>query len=385
MSHLQILAPTRYPWLFNGPRRSSHKVDRRGFLPVNRIWKRLEALTVFNPLPPRRFDLIHAFNRIPIEPLPFIIGFESHLPRAYGLEDTSYFQTVSGILAGERCRRIIAISEHARRTFRATHRESGFLDRLEPKLGMRYPNIDIPDIADRMAGAPIEPFIVSFVGNHFGRKGGCVAVRLAEIAHERRLPVEVNIVSTLEAGAGVWTDPPRSGFFAPYFALLGLPNVRHRRSLSNAAVQQLLSRSHLCLLTTFSDTFGYSAIESMANWTPVLATRQSALPEFVIHGETGLLLDLPVNELGDWVHSASPERHAPGFEAIYAGEIERLAQASIQAIEALMAEPARLAAMRRAARAKSVTLFDSRKANIYWDRLYHLVAEGQEGWPEDDV
>ncbi|WP_088342844.1 MULTISPECIES: glycosyltransferase [Rhodomicrobium] len=381
---LRILAPTRYPWLFNGPRYSANRVDRRGFVPVNRLWKRFEAVTVFNPLPLQGFDLIHAFNRIPIEPLPFIIGFESHLPRAYGLEHTGYFQKVSQLLAGPRCRRIIAISEHARRTFRAVHRQSGLLDRLEPKLGVRYPNIDIPDIPDQMAGEAIEPFIITFVGNHFGRKGGCVAVRLAQIALERGLNLQVNIVSTLEAGASVWTDPLRPGFFEPYFELLNLPNVRHRSGLPNDAVQRLLRRSHLSLLTTFSDTFGYSIIESMANWTPVLATRQSAVPEFINAGENGLLLDLETNELGDWVHSGMAGRGEPGFEAIYAGEIERLAQASVQAVTDLIRDPARLAAMRKAARAKSVTLFDSRKANVYWDRLYRLVAEGQEGWPKDD-
>ncbi|NJM33519.1 MAG: glycosyltransferase family 4 protein [Rhodomicrobium sp.] len=276
MAELQILAPTRYPWLFNGPRRSENRIERRNFVPVNRIWKRFEAFTVFNPLPLQRFDLIHAFNRIPMEGLPFIIGFESHLPRAYGHENTGYFRRMSRMLAGDRCKRIIAISEHARRTFRAQHHDSGLIGELEPKLGVRYPNIDIPDCPDLMADRPVEPLVLTFVGNHFGRKGGCVAVRLAEIAGQRGLPLEVNIVSTLEAGVKVWTDPPRRGFFDRYFALLDLPNIHHHKDVSNAEVHALLRRSHLSLLTTFSDTFGYSAIESMANWAPVLATRQSA-------------------------------------------------------------------------------------------------------------
>ena len=383
MTELTILAPTRYPWLFNGPRHSANEISRRNFLPVNRLWKRFEALTLFNPLPPRRFDFIHAFNRIPVEPVPYIIGFESHLPRAYGMENTGYFRLLTRALASRRCRRIIAISEHARRTFRAIHSGSRFLDRLESKLGMHYPNIEIPETGDEMAGKPAEPLVLTFIGNHFGRKGGCVAVRLAEMANEKGVPFQVNIVSTLEAGPGVWTDPQKPGFFDRYFDLLHLPNVNLRSGLANAEVQQLLRRSHFSILTTFSDTFGYSAIESMANWTPVIGTRQSALPEFVEDGKNGLLLDLPVTELGDWLHSGSPHRDGPAFEKIYADEIERLAEESFAALEQLLNEPAKLAAMRRAARSKAVELFCSRKANAYWDQLYQLVAEGKEGWPDE--
>ena len=383
MTELTILAPTRYPWLFNGPRHSANDISRRNFVPVNRLWKRFEAVTVFNPLPRRRFDFIHAFNRIPVGPMPYIIGFESHLPRAYGMEKTGYFRLLSRSLASSRCKRIIAISDHARRTFRATHRASGSLDQLEPKLGMRYPNIEIPETADEMATKPAEPLVLTFIGNHFGRKGGCVAVRLAEMAQEKGMPLEVNIVSTLEAGPGVWTDPARPGYFGHYFALLSLPNVHHSSGLANAEVQRLLRRSHFSILTTFSDTFGYSAIESMANWTPVIGTRQSALPEFIEDGTDGLLFDLPVTELGDWIHSGSPNREGVAFEKIYADEIERLAEQSFAALAGLLNEPAKLMGMRRAARAKAVKLFCSRKANVYWDQLYQLVAEGKEGWPDE--
>jgi glycosyltransferase involved in cell wall biosynthesis len=383
VKQLSILAPTRYPWLFNGPRHTDNQVQRRNFVPMNKLWPRFEAITAFNPLPPKRFDFIHAFNRIPVEPIPFIIGFESHLPRAYGMENTAYFRMLSKRLASKSCRRIIAISEHARRTFRITHRDGGLLDRLEPKLGMHYPNFEIPDTDDQMAGKPLEPLVISFVGNHFGRKGGCVAVRLAEMAAQKGLPLEIHIVSTLEAGPGVWTDPERRSFFDPYFKALSLPNVRHHQGLPNAQVQQLFARSHLSLLTTFSDTFGYSAIEAMANWTPVVATRQSALPEFIEDGKDGILLDLPVTELGDWVHSGSANRGSEAFEKIYAGEIERLAEGTLSAVEALLNEPDRLGAMRRAARAKAVDRFCSRRASVYWDRLYQMVADGKEGWPDE--
>jgi glycosyltransferase involved in cell wall biosynthesis len=340
---------------------------------MNKIWNRFEALTVFNPWPLRRFDLVHGFNRIPLGKLPFVIGFESHLPRAFGQENTRYFRWITRILAGPRCKRIIAISEHARRIFLATHADSPMTDVLAKKLTVHYPNMEIPNIPDPMADAPPLPVKVVFVGNHFGRKGGCVAVRLAQIAIERAFPLEVHIVSNLEVGGGIWTDPLRCDFFDPYFALLKLPNVHHYGSLPNAKVRELLQTSHFTLLTTFSDTFGYSAIESMAHWTPVIGTQQSALQEFIEHAVNGVLLDLPLNNTGDWLYSATAERDTHAFEKIYRDEIERLAEETFADIVMLSHAPDKLSAMRAAARKTAVELFDANEANEYWDEVYEAA------------
>src|SRR6266480_6214358 len=111
---LNILAPTRYPWMFNSPRHSKHNISIRNFLPLNYIHSSIEGVTVFNPFPLCKFDLIHAFNRIPVGVTPFVIGFESHLPRAFGREDGQLFAVLSQMLASKRCRKIVAISQFAR-------------------------------------------------------------------------------------------------------------------------------------------------------------------------------------------------------------------------------------------------------------------------------
>src|SRR5690349_13638233 len=105
---MQILAPTRYPWRFNGPRASRHVIENRNFVPFNHLSNRLEGVTIFNPLPPQQFHLIHAFNRIPLTTLPFVIGYESHLPRAFGMEKSRYFKLLTRRLASPNCRRVVA-------------------------------------------------------------------------------------------------------------------------------------------------------------------------------------------------------------------------------------------------------------------------------------
>jgi glycosyltransferase involved in cell wall biosynthesis len=374
-----ILAPTRYPWRFNGPAGSRHKIENRDFLPLNYVSPKIEGVTVFKPLPVRRFDLVHAFNRIPIGQSPFVIGFESHLPRAFGVEGGRWWHWMTAMLSSERCRGIIAISEFARRMFLAQHaqftRSSASREALSSKLHVRFPNLALPPESDLIQVGDTDEIRLVFVGNHFARKGGCVAVVMAELARERGIPLVVDIVSRLEMGGAIWTDPSDTETFKPYLALLAQPNVRVHRDLANADVLALLRRAHVSLLATFGDTFGYSALESLANGTPVLATRQGALSEIISHGENGMLLDLPVTSEGEWMHLGTRDRAAPGFVRMWHDEVRRLAEESLDALVEISADRGRLRAMRQAAR-HSAERFSSGSATTWWDDFYDRACTG---------
>jgi len=366
---LKIMAPVRYPWQFNGPRQSRHDISIRYFLPLNKISKHIEGITVFNPFPLKCFDLIHAFNRIPLGVTPYIIGFESHLPRAYGLEETGYYHMLENTLAGKRCKGIIAISEYARRQFLKQHKGRPRYEELKAKLIVRYPNMPIPAITDAFDFRPGEPVRLVFVGNHSGRKGGSVSVRLAALAQQKSFPVQVDVISSLEVSS--WTDPPKEGFFEKDFQLLrSLPNVRHHGPLPNKDVLELIRKAHFVLLPTFSDSFGYSAIEAMAQYTPVVATRQGGLPEFIEDGVSGILLDLESDEVGEWKHILA-DRSLPSYEVLFESEVERLAGEAYRKIETLMKNPSAYGAMRKAARATAKKLFSSTEAGLFWDNYYN--------------
>jgi glycosyltransferase involved in cell wall biosynthesis len=377
VTRLSILKSARYLWDFNSPRSSRHDITCRRFIPLNKINWRLDAMSAFNPLPPKHFDLVHAFNRVPLGPTPYVIGYESHLPRAFGMEGSGYFRSLTKMLLSDQCRGIYAISNYALDVFRWQHAQSGALQDLERKLFMHYPSMNMPDVEDHLSSRPIEPLRLLFVGRHFARKGGCVALRIAETALARKLPIEITIVSSLEMGATVWTDPARPEFFDPYRKLLTLPNVTVHPSLPNAEVIKLLAKSHLSILTTMSDTFGFSAIESMAHWTPVLGTRLGALREFINHRENGLLVEIPLTPLGDWIHSNNLRRHHGETEDAYRECIESLAEQSMIELERLMSTPALLSEMRAAARSTAEALFDARVADGFWDDVYQDAVTGR--------
>jgi glycosyltransferase involved in cell wall biosynthesis len=302
-----------------------------------------------------------------------LISFERDLPRGLGIEGSALLRIMTKHLASDKCRAIIAISEYARRMFLAVHELSPYYEVFHHKLHVRLPNIPIEPVGDAFDGLRREPIHLAFIGNHFGRKGGCVALRIAELAIEKRYPVVVDVVSKFLIKS--WVDPINESYFDRYRKLLELPNVRYHHSLRNKGVIGLLKKAHFEILTTFSDTFGYSAIEAMANFTPVIATPVGALSEFISDGENGILLDLKTNALGEWIHHEA-DRSTAAFAALHRDEVERLAQSALHRIVELAAKPEKYSAMRRKARSTAIELFAADDATRYWDGLYEHAVYG---------
>ena len=371
MKRLNILAPTRYPWSFNGPRNSQHNIVRRNFLPLNKISQKIEGITFISPLGLTKFNLVHGFNRIPLGPTPFVIGFESHLPRAFGYEHSALFTGMSKILASRQCRGIVAISEFARKNLLSQHEGRPWFHELAEKTIVRYPNIIIPQTEDNFELKPDEPVKLTFVGNHFARKGGIVAIRLAALAAEQKIPIQVDIISSLEVGETSWVDPPRPGFFDSDFKKLHtLANIKNHGPLPNGQVLKILDRSHFLLLPTFSDTFGFSAIEAMARHTPVIGTTQGCMDEYIHNDENGILLKLDQKPSGEWLHLARPDRNSKTYEKIFNDECNRLAEEALGRIIKYINKPTAYKGLRTKAYETARSFFSDADANQFWDNYY---------------
>ena len=356
----------RYPTRFNIPKPSRHAIHPTLFFPTHRVSAHIEGVTV---LWPTRCDLIHSVNRIPIlTKKNFVISFESHLPRYFWGEKTRFFRYMRGLLAADSCRRLIAFSELAKAIFLSTHEGTGEFDTLVGKLQVIYPNIVLPECNDARRRRSILKLV--FVGSHFGRKGGAVAARAAELARQRKMPLHFHIISSLQVGGGVWSDPRDRAFFDPYFELLQHNNVTFDRSLPNDRVVAAMRDADFSILTTLSDTFGYSAVEALAVGTPVIATPQGALPEFIVDGENGLFVPLEVNAWGEWIHAGRSDKDTAIFAALYRNEIERLAHGLIDVVTPYCEAPGALVAMRQNARTTAERFFDSRKTSPVLDRIY---------------
>jgi glycosyltransferase involved in cell wall biosynthesis len=368
-----VIYKDRYQSTFMSPRASRHQVKPTLFVPFNRIRSNWDGFTVLPPVPGA--GLVHAHNRIPLAAKRFICSFENALPRAFGFSDSSLLRAaMQAALESKRCRRLVAMSHAAKRYFQARQPDPAVRARLEAKLMVRHPNVHMGAPEDALAGDAAEHLHVTFVGGHFGRKGGAACVRAAEIALARRLPVTFHIISSLQVGQSTWLDPTLPDFFEPYLSKLSLPNIHFLAGLPNAEVRALLGRSHFLLLPTLADTFGFSMIEAMAEHTPVMASQLSAAPEIVAEGANGYLLDLPADPSGDWAYTNYGLRHTQEYADRFREANESLAQQLIDRLEPLIAQREANARLRHNAYVTASRMFSARSQGALWDALYERVA-----------
>ena len=363
----------RYQSSFMSPRHSRHEIERSLFLPFNKVYASWDGFTVLPPFKGR--DLVHAHNRIPIGAGRHICSYESVLPRTFGLPKASpLLRAMQATIESNKCRRIVGMSHSAKVHFLNQHADSPQFERLKAKLMVRHPNVHLGEEEDSLPGDSADHLVVTFVGAHFGRKGGVALIRAAELALERDLPVTFNIISSLQVGASNWLDPTLPEFFTPYLEKLSLPNIRHVSGLPNAEVRAVLRGSHLSVLPTLADTFGYSMIEAMAEHTPVIASRVSAVPEVIAHGYNGYMLALPTDESGDWTATAYSERSTPAYAEQFRQANESLAHQMVDLLGSLVNQRAELERLRRNAYTTAKHMFSAASQAALWDDLYERVA-----------
>jgi starch synthase len=111
--------------------------------------------------------------------------------------------------------------------------------------------------------------------------------------------------------------------------------------LGREAVRQLYSHAAVFACPSVYEPFGITNLEAMACERPVVASAVGGIPEVVVHGETGLLVPLEL----------SPDEPMTPLDP------DRFARDLAEAINALVADPQRSAAMGAAGRRRAVELF----------------------------
>ncbi len=143
---------------------------------------------------------------------------------------------------------------------------------------------------------------------------------------------------TIAGSAGHDPDPPERDYPAHLRALAAGRDVRFLGRVDDAELPGLYRRAAVVVLPSVhvtcygrriatSELLGLSLLEAMASGAPVVASRVGGVPEIVVHGETGLLV-----EPGD----------VPGLRA---------------ALDALLGDPARARAMGGHARQRVLDQF----------------------------
>ena len=253
----------------------------------------------FNDLGLNKVDLYHFFNTITPIKRPWVVTYETSLPR----QEPDFLNGYEW-LSSQYCKSIIAFSN------RAYNIQLNYLDKypeyketITSKMIVLPPaqSVLIEDIFLNKFNSNELTF--TFTGRSFYRKGGWEILQAFEIAKELRLPVKLNLISNLER------NDYRDEFITDEMILISNniikknPLITHYFSLPNSQVLDILKKSHVTLLPSWGETYGYSLLEGMAMGCIPISTDLKPFPEFVKE-EFGYLinidkifLDYPVSNL----------------------------------------------------------------------------------------
>lgn len=271
----------------------------------------------------RRSGVIHTFNSCISGKNKWCATFETILPRT----NFTRAKLISGqiadkrtvkqfkLLAGDNCLGCMALSEA---TYKLQIRALDALgevlsekerERIKHKIKVIHPPQDLmvslEEIEEKYANMDSLQFL--FVGNDFFRKGGKELVDcLIELKKEYNF--HLTVVSSMN-----YNDYASHATYDEmmYYKeiLLNTEWITFFENLPNKDVLSLCRDSHVGLLPTFADTYGYSVLEMQASGCPVLSTDIRALPE-INNEQCGWICHLEQNEDGEALYQTESERIA---------------------------------------------------------------------------
>ena len=244
-------------------------------------------------------DLFHFFNVLSFGKKPWITTFESSLPR-WGEVSVPKTETGMRLLAGKSCKQIIAISECSLNIEKQLIQNQfpSFADEILPKLKIFHPvqNASITSMAEKN---PPEDFIrFVLIGLDFFRKGGLETLRVFDRLIVAGEAIQLVIISRMNIGDYATHAGNSEKEEAIKLIAKHPKHITWHKMLPNAEVLAILRDSHVGLLPTWADTYGYSVLEAQSAGCAVLSTDIRALPEINTQ-ETGWIIPVRKDQFGD--------------------------------------------------------------------------------------
>jgi glycosyltransferase involved in cell wall biosynthesis len=173
---------------------------------------------------------------------------------------------------------------------RATLESYGGVDeaRLGAPVSVVYPAVrDVADEPDRSDRPRTSPVSILFSGDFF-RKGGVHVVDAIERLHRDGADVTL-VVCCDPAGDFNTTDAALRGAYLD--KVRTHPAIQLRGRIPRQDMLMLLRSIDIFAMPTYVEVFGMAILEAMAFGIPVISTNYFAIPEMVVEGKNGFLID----------------------------------------------------------------------------------------------
>lgn len=242
-------------------------------------------------------DLLHFFNTVSLGRKPWVSTFETVLPR-WDYEYPWAIEAGLKIMARSACRRLIAISACTANFQRSVMGHyPRYAEVLDAKMTVVHPPQEVLIEDKSPVWANVTPIRFAMVGALFFVKGGREVLRVFDRLLEEGLPLQLTIVSTLLYGDDESRSTPEDQREARRIIAKWPQHIVHHARLENTAVLDLFRASHVALLPSIADTYGYAVIEAQAAACPVITTDVRAMPE--INDENrGWVISIPKDHRG---------------------------------------------------------------------------------------
>jgi glycosyltransferase involved in cell wall biosynthesis len=262
----------------------------------------------FKSIMPLNVDGMHFFNSVSYGGTPWISTFETVLPYFNKMKSgfkqegslqmltvDPYIHRAMDAMIQSNCKALLALSQS---TMEIQKRVLQYFPEYEEIISSKIQVLHPPQQALKYRPRNGEgKFRLLFVGRAFYRKGGQEMVHaLEEIRKE--FPLHLTIVSSMDVESG-WPGIDHKQREEDIQWLREQDWITWQAQLPNEQVLALMQESHLGLLPTWQDTYGYSVLEMQANGCPVLTTSIRSLPE-INPDEVGWRIPHATNVWGEW-------------------------------------------------------------------------------------
>ena len=282
---------------------------------------------IYKAFLPDCVDMYHTFNDICITNKKWVVTFETMIPRfvhllnghSQGDGEYKHSNTIKYFLkrlAMDNCTRIIALSK-------CTLEIQSEILKLYPdiegvikaKSVVLYPPQRTLIDESMISRKSVECINFCFIGSEFYRKGGGEVVMafkkvFESLNQEKKNQIKLTLIGDLgkKTNYAHKSHTDKDDFYAGVENIINTNDfITHHERMNNEDFISSLQKTHVGLLPTWADTFGYSVLEFQAAGCPVITTNVRALGE-INNNDIGWVFNINKNKLGEVVVNSDTDR-----------------------------------------------------------------------------
>ncbi|MGK6342227.1 glycosyltransferase family 4 protein [Chryseobacterium sp. DT-3] len=264
-----------------------------------------------------KIDILHLYNDINYSSQKWVTSFETLVPRFPETKDDHQKTEPQHIrnektenalkqICKKNCLGIISISNAAANIqMELLKNYPEFQEIIKSKLSVIHPSQEIIPRNSQEIYQNTEIFNLIFVGTQFHLKGGPEMMEVLKKLRQK-YNFRLSIVSSFKTDNYVTRVTEKEALETKEI-LKKEEWIDIFENIPNEKVLELIKQSHIGLLPTWSDTYGFSVLEMQAAGVPVITTDIRALPE-INNEDCGWLIHLPQNRLKQALYFTDEQR-----------------------------------------------------------------------------